>query len=233
MRALVAALALLITPAVLAQNALRDAASRDGAIAWKIATEGVQICCCDGGSTWNSRKNYVEYGEIYLVATMEKGRIDHLRMLEPTCPITARQIENVTADASLDFLRAHVTDDKRVVTAISMHQHPRVVDELIALARRHESTSVRREAIFWLGQKAGEKAAAELRAAVDDDPEDEVRERAVFAISQLPRERAVPLLVDLVKTHKRPVVRERAMFWLAQTGDERALTLIEEILGVK
>jgi hypothetical protein len=193
----------------------------------------VQICCCDGGSTWNNRKNYVEHGEIYLLATIEQGRIDRLRMLEPTCPITATRIENVTGDASLDFLREHVTDDKHVITAIATHDHPRVVNELIALARKHASSSIRRDAIFWLGQKAGEKAAGELRAAVDDDPEDEVRERAVFAISQLPRERSVPLLVDLVKTHKRPAVRERAMFWLAQTGDERALTLIEEILGVR
>ena len=233
MRALIAALVLVITPAVVAQNPLRDAASRNGAIAWKIHTEGVQICCCDGGGTWNSRKNYVEHSEIYLVAAIEDGRIEHLRMLEPGCPIVGRMIENVSADASLDFLRAHIEDDKHVVTAIAMHDHPRVVDELIAFARRHESSKVRREAIFWLGQKAGEKAAAELRRAVDEDPEDDVRERAVFAISQLPRERAVPLLVDLVKTHKRPVVRKRAMFWLAQTGDERALELIEDILGVR
>ena len=76
----------------------------------------------------------------------------------------------------------------------------------------------------------GAKAAAELRHAVDEDPDLDVKQHAVFAISQLPPERSVPLLIDLVKTHKNREVRERAMFWLAQTGDPRALDLIEGIL---
>jgi HEAT repeats/PBS lyase HEAT-like repeat len=232
MRALIAALLLIAAPAF-AQNPLRDAAAQGAtSIAWKIKTEGVFICCCnDRNITINHGDSRVEYEEIYLVARMEDRRIDNVRMVEPTCPLTnTRLVENVSADASLDFLLSELGDEDRVVAALSMHDHPRVVPELIRLARHHERTKVRREAIFWLGQKAGEKAAAELRRAVDEDPEDEVREHAVFAISQLPKDRAVPLLVELVKTHKRPAVRKRAMFWLAQTGDQRALDLIEEIL---
>jgi hypothetical protein len=231
MRALIVAVLLVAAPA-LAQNPLREAARQDGSFAWKIRTEGVSVCCCEG-DTYSNRQSYVEHDEVFLVASVEKGRIERLRIVEPTCPIPARMIDNVSAEASLQFLREHVADDKHVVSGMAMHDHPRALDELIALARRHESTRVRREAIFWLGQRAGEKAAGELRRAVDEDPEDEVRERAVFAISQLPADRAVPLLTDLVKNHKRPVVRKRAMFWLAQTGDPRALEVIEEILGIR
>ncbi|HYC90225.1 MAG TPA: HEAT repeat domain-containing protein [Thermoanaerobaculia bacterium] len=236
MRTLLAALLLIAAPAF-AQNPLRDAVSQGAtSIAWKIQTHGVYICCCnDRNITINHGDSRIEYEQIYLIARIEDGRIDKVRMVEPTCPLTGtRLIENVTPDASLDFLLDHLgDDDDRVVTSIAMHDHPRVIPELSRLARHHERKKVRREAIFWLGQRAGEKAAGELRRAVDEDPEDEVREHAVFAISQLPRERAVPLLVDLVKTHKRPAVRKRAMFWLAQTGDQRALDLIEEILGVR
>lgn len=236
MRTLIAALLLVAAPAF-AQNPLRDAVAQGAtSIAWKIRTEGVFICCCNEneGITINHGDPRREYEEIFLIARIEEGRIARLRMVEPTCPLTnTRLIANVTPEASLDFLVSQVRHDERVVAGIAMHDHPRVVPELIRLARNHASTKVRKDAIFWLGQRAGEKAAGELRRAVDEDPEDEVRERAVFAISQLPRERAVPLLIDLVKTHRRPVVRERAMFWLAQTGDPRALDLIEEILGVR
>lgn len=235
MRALLAALLLMAVPAF-AQNPLRDAVAQGPTpIAWKIRTHGVYICCCnDRNITINHGDSRVEYEDIILVARIVDRRIDNLRMVEPTCPLTnTRFIENVPAEASLDFLLANLDDDDRVVAAIATHDHPRVVPELIALARKHARTRVRRDAIFWLGQRAGDKAAGELRRAIDEDPEDAVREHAVFAVSQLPRERAVPILVDLVKTHKRPAVRKKALFWLAQTGDPRALALIEEILGVR
>lgn len=237
MRALIVALLLVSAPAF-AQNPLRDAVSQGAtSIAWKIRTDGVSICCCNDRNFTINRgdSNRIEYEDIILIASIADREITKLRMVEPNCPLSAgtRFIENVTPEASLEFLLAHVEDDDRVVTGIAMHEHPRTVPELIQLARHHERSKVRREAIFWLGQRAGEKAAGELRRAIDEDPEDDVRERAVFAVSQLPRERAVPMLIDLVKTHRRARVRERAMFWLAQTGDPRALDLIEEILGVR
>lgn len=232
MRALVAAMLLIAAPAF-AQNPLRDAAAKGApALAWKIRTEGVTICCCDG-QTFRQR-NGIEYQDIVVRVSLDQGRIRNVRMLEPACPVTGAQfVDNVTAEASLEFLLAHIGDEDHVTAAVAMHDHPRVVPELIGLARNHPSSDVRKDAIFWLGQRAGEKAAGELRRAVDEDPEDEVRERAVFAISQLPADRSVPILTDLVKNHKRPAVRKRAMFWLAQTDDPRALDVIAEILGME
>ncbi|HVG24429.1 MAG TPA: HEAT repeat domain-containing protein [Thermoanaerobaculia bacterium] len=243
MRALITASLLLLSAAAFGQpaaaaNPLQNAVAQGAtSMAWRIQTEGVYICCCnenDSITINHGDRNRIEYDNIILVARMEEGRIARLRMVEPNCPLAnTRLIENVSADASLDFLLSHVRNDERVVAGIAMHDHPRVVPELIKLARNHASAKVRQDAIFWLGQRAGEKAAGELRRAVDEDPEDDVRERAVFAISQLPADRSVPILIDLVKHHRRPKVRERAMFWLAQTGDPRALDLIEEILGLR
>jgi HEAT repeat protein len=224
------------------QNTLREAvAAGSGRVAWRIQTTGVDTCCCDEGRGWT---NYdrdrvrIEYRELLAVATLDGNRVRKLRVVEPNCPLNGvRRLENVTAEESIDFLLEQVgrgsDRDGQILAVISMHDQPRVVPELITLARQHQSSDVRRHALFWLGQRAGEKAAGELRRAVDEDPEDDVRQHAVFAISQLPAERAVPILIDLVKTHKRPAVRKRAMFWLAQTNDPRALDLIEEILGVR
>jgi hypothetical protein len=105
------------------------------------------------------------------------------------------------------------------------------MDRLIDLARHDASSRVRGQALFWVAQKAGERAAGTLVDAVDGDPDVEVRKRAVFAISQLPKDEGVPRLIALAGTHRDREVRKQAMFWLGQTGDPRALTFFEQVLG--
>jgi hypothetical protein len=104
------------------------------------------------------------------------------------------------------------------------------IPTLIDLARHDTSAGVRGQALFWLAQKAGQRAVATLGQAVSDDPNSEVRKRAVFAISQLPKDDAVPKLIELAKTHRDPEVRKQAMFWLGQTGDPRAIAFFESVL---
>ena len=63
------------------------------------------------------------------------------------------------------------------------------MDVLIDNARTNADTSVRGEAIFWLAQKAGSKAAAAITERIEQDPDTEVKKKAVFALSQLPKRR--------------------------------------------
>jgi hypothetical protein len=238
MRKLIAVCVLLIAvPACAQSNPLRQAVAEGvKSMAWKISTEGVSICCCsDEGNSWTSYgdRNRIEYTSVIVVAKMSGGHVTDLRMKEPTCPVKVDRLVTATNDQSLDFLLEQIHDADRegkFLAVVAMHDHPRVVPELIRLARNDRSDEVRKHALFWLGQKAGEKATAELQRAVDEDPDDDVKQHAVFAISQLPKERAVPILIHLVKTHKSAQVRKRAMFWLTQSGDQRALDLIEQIL---
>jgi len=236
MRKLIAVFVLLIAvPACAQSNPLRQAAA-DGvkSMAWKIKTEGVSICCCDESQSWTSYgdKDRVEYTVVIVVAKLSNGRVTDVKLREPNCPVKVDRLVTATNEESLDFLFEHVHDtDHETLAAIAMHDDPRVVPDLIRLARNDRDDDIRKHALFWLGQKAGEKAIGELQRAVDEDPDDDVKQHAVFAISQLPKDRAVPILISLVKTHKSAAVRKRAMFWLTQTGDQRALDLIEEILA--
>ena len=107
---------------------------------------------------------------------------------------------------------------------------PTGLDRLIDLARHDSEPGVRRQALFWLSQKAGERAAGTIAAAADDDPDIEVRKQAVFAMSQLPNGEGVPTLLALARTHRDREVRKQAMFWLGQSGDPRALALFEQVL---
>lgn len=213
-----------------------------GWFAWKVPSPGHSICCnrCslenDRGFSIDSDEDFntTGTGEMLIAVRVESGKIRKLRLFDGSCRLDGKvQMLTVSTENSVDYLLSQIPDADRegeLMAALSMHDHPRVVPALIQLARHDPETDTRRHAIFWLGQKAGEKVAGELRRAVDEDPDDDVKQHAVFAIAQLPRERAVPLLIDLVQSHKNRKVRERAMFWLAQTGDPRAIDLIESIL---
>jgi len=198
-----------------------------GRVAWKVPSQA--------HVSWNQWNSCCPSTckEVMIVVTMNRGKIDDLDLRNCECEIREKvqMLSEVDPESSIDFLLAHLDDDPKDVTvAIALHEHPKVVPTLIDLARHNPDRKVRRDALFWLGQKAGEKAVATLRRAVDEDPDDDVRQHAVFAISQLPRERSVPILIELAKTHKSRAVRKKAMFWLAQTGDERAIAVFEEIL---
>jgi len=118
---------------------------------------------------------------------------------------------------------------ERAVFAAYVSDEPGAVDLLIGAARNDASTSVRRSALMWLAQLAGDRAIAAIEEALDD-PDTEIKRQAVFALSQLPHDRGVPLLIAIVRENPNPEVRKQALFWLGQTGDERALALIEELL---
>ncbi|HEV7921432.1 MAG TPA: HEAT repeat domain-containing protein [Thermoanaerobaculia bacterium] len=167
------------------------------------------------------------------------GRIERIRFHSTDCALdangsTVHWIEGVPGRASAALLRTLVDSErervaKTAVVALALHDDS-TTDTLIDIARHHKSSAVRANALFWLGQRAGERAVATLREAVDNDPEASVRERAVFGISQLPDDRSIPMLIELMKTHRSPGVRKKAAFWLGQKRDPRALAALEEIL---
>src|ERR1051326_8673747 len=70
------------------------------------------------------------------------------------------------------------------IFAMSQSRQPEAVDDVLQIAKRDESSRVRGQALFWLSQIAGKKAAAGLRDAVDNDPDLSVKEKAIFEIGR-------------------------------------------------
>lgn len=104
---------------------------------------------------------------------------------------------------------------------------------LLALARDERlPNDTRSQAVFWLGNAAGDAATRGLTELVDD-PEREVREQAVFALSRRPAEEGVPALIRIARTHRDPQLRRTALFWLGRSKDPRALALFEELLTAR
>jgi hypothetical protein len=101
---------------------------------------------------------------------------------------------------------------------------------LVTLARDQSvPRNTRKQAVFWLGQAAGDRAAETLGALVEGD-DVEVQEQAIFALSQLRDGSGVDALIEVARTNRSPKLRKTAMFWLAQSSDPRAIGLFEEIL---
>lgn len=107
-----------------------------------------------------------------------------------------------------------------------------VWSELLRLARDTDRPrSTREQAVFWLGQAAGDAATEGLDNLAQDDTVDrEVRKSAIFALSQRRSDEAITSLIRVVRTNPDPELRKAAMFWLVQSKDPRALELIEELL---
>jgi len=102
---------------------------------------------------------------------------------------------------------------------------------LLSLARDGATTAVKGNALFWLAQRAGDKAVGTITSAIENDPDTEVKKKAVFALSQMPKEDGVPKLIQVAETNRNPEVRKQAMFWLGQSNDPRALEFFEKVLA--
>ncbi|MEW5902230.1 MAG: HEAT repeat domain-containing protein, partial [Acidobacteriota bacterium] len=124
---------------------------------------------------------------------------------------------------------------KQAVFSISQVDLPEAVDGLIELAkdRSLDSSSVRREAVFWLGQTASKKATAALEEFVWENDDAKVQEQAVFALSGLPDGAGLETLIKIAKTHANQRIRKKAIFWLGESDDPRALEALIAILKGK
>jgi hypothetical protein len=142
--------------------------------------------------------------------------------------VPARQ----AAEDLLALLETGRAGAEALVTAATLADSAVVWPGLLRLARRTDlPIDTRRQAVFWLGQAAGEAATRGLDSLAGDGGGDlEVRTQAVFALSQRPAAEGVPALIRIARTSPHAELRKNALFWLGQSEDPRAIALFEEIL---
>lgn len=180
---------------------------------------------------------------IVVLLRVAERQVERVRVYSDGCVLDAGgrpvhwldDVQPVASIALLQSLAGSAHERKSRVTtgalsALAQHDEPEAAQALEHLARTHTVPAVRGDAIFWLSQKAGRKAAGAITEAIEKDPETEVKRRAVFALSQLPKGEGVPLLIDIARKNTNPVVRKQAIFWLGQSRDPRAIEFFSEIL---
>lgn len=196
----------------------------------------------DGGYEGDEVEYDCEPGPVRVSITVRSGRVASLRTYVGGRWVTAPRpgvtdLGTVSPRDAVDFLlELAAQQDGRVgedaILPATLADSVRVWPALLKLAREeHVPRRTRRQAVFWLGQAAGDAATRGLTDLVNDaDVDRDVREQAVFALSQQPRDAGVSALIRIARTHPEPAVRRKAIFWLGQSGDPRALALFEELL---
>src|SRR5262245_35781391 len=118
------------------------------------------------------------------------------------------------------------------VAVASLADSVEIWPKLVPLARdRKLDSEVRKQALFWLGQAAGESITRTLDVMSRDEEEDvEVRKAAVFALSQRPADEAIATLMRIARSNVHPEVRKSAFFWLAQHDEPEVADFFEKVL---
>jgi hypothetical protein len=254
-------IALTLAALVLFQQPLerRVAAAPDGSVRFSFAAKpgvygnGPNMISwdCDQGNchnrqvdgNWDDHDDWnmpCDSGPVRVALTKSSGRITDLRVYvggEWRASTSATDLGTVgTKDAATYLLALALKDESRAsekaIFPAVLADSVTIWPDLLKIAKADNvSRKVRRSAVFWLGQAAGDAATRGLSDLVEDGSADrEVRETAVFALSQRPRDEGVPALIRIARGNKDPDLRRKAIFWLGQSDDPRALSLFEELL---
>lgn len=185
--------------------------------------------------------NECEHGPVRMVLTVRDHQVTGIRTYVggrwlPAGDVT--DLGSVSAPAAASYLLSIARAPsgslaEKAVFPATLADSVTVWPTLLEIARDGSVTQqVRRSAVFWLGQYAGDAATKGLVELVGTDTLDRgVRESAVFALSQRPRDEGVPALINIARTNRDPQIRRRALFWLGQSNDPRALQLFEQLLA--
>jgi hypothetical protein len=237
----------------LTRGALDALAAKSGTawLAYAVPILPGERWICDGITDGNVQINRAGTGSdvmmleggrlLHVLFRLDDGRVDRIRLASETCTLdagglTVLWVADVSPADSVVLLSTFLTPSstRRVangaLTALAMHQEPAALDRLLLTARDGATPQLRGQALFWLAQRAGEKAVGAISAAIENDPETEVKKRAVFALSQLPKDEGVPRLIEVARGNNNPAVRRQAMFWLGQSRDPRAVKFFQDIL---
>jgi beta-lactamase regulating signal transducer with metallopeptidase domain/HEAT repeat protein len=105
---------------------------------------------------------------------------------------------------------------------------------LIELARKHQLTAVRRQAIEALAQQP---AQARVLDALDDilrdDHDEEVQRQAVESIAELPEIVSIPRLERIARSHRSVAVRRQAIEALGEMDPGKTAPILESLIKDK
>ena len=236
--------------------ASRVANVRDGKVRFTFAAKpdicGYGNSISRGGG--NSRMNWsssdspdVLYDEecshspVRVVLNVNNGRIEKLRTYVGGRwrPATSEVVDlgNLSTREATNYLLTLAANEQsnvgeQAILPLTLADSVVIWPQLFKLARDPDTPKkTQRQAVFWIGQAAGDVVAPDHYGKGRESEDSEVRKQAVFALSQRRKDESVPALIQVARNNKDPEVRRSALFWLGQSADPRALSLFEEILS--
>jgi hypothetical protein len=184
-----------------------------------------------------------DYGPVRVVLGLDEGEVISIRTYvggrwrAPSATSTVTDLGDVSAKEAADYLvslaaKGEGRVGRDAIFPATLADSAVIWPALLKIAKDDSRPrETRRQAVFWIGNAAGDKATENLSSlAVNDTIDREVREQVVFALSQRPKAEGIPALMKVARSSKDPELRKKAIFWLSQSNDPRALELFEELL---
>jgi hypothetical protein len=216
----------------------------DDAFSWgsRCALEG------NGSSFVNvSDGDEARSSRLLLFYRVESGRTTRLRFFSDDCAIEAGGmpviwLNDVRSADSVAYLESLHPETKlgdrdgdgvsreRLLTAIALHDDPSADASLERFVSRSSPDTLRKKAVFWLGNARGRRGWEILRTLAQSDPSDEVRKSVTFALSQSPVPEATDTLLAMARSDASGRVRGQALFWLAHKAGQKAAGVIEDAI---
>jgi len=92
-----------------------------------------------------------------------------------------------------------------------------------------ESLRVRKQTLFWAGQRK-ETSVRDLVSIAQGIDDGALKEHAIFVLSQRDEDAATDALLNIARSDRDPRARKRALFWLGQRDDPRAARMIRDLI---
>lgn len=162
--------------------------------------------------------------QLVVLLRAEANKIGKVRTFTPDCDLDAGGLPlywltDVRPPDSVRYLSS--LSNESAITAVALHLDPSADSALEALAAPAQPESLRRKAIFWLGNARGRRGYEVVSRIVREDPNDKIREHAVFALTQSKEPDAIPAVIRVAREDKVARVRGQALFWLAQRAGKK------------
>jgi HEAT repeat protein len=205
----------------------------------KVRTQTLRT---EHGESYENEKGSAPAGLLFLHKVSEDGKdkIIDLNILDLDRPYEFERtrmywLGNVDNSESLKFLEDRLEKSSgniqgSFVFALYIHDHPKVCDKLYGIARGEYSRSVRKNAIFWLGNLKDDKSFNLLKKILKEEKSSPLREQVVFALYLNDTDKAVEELIHIAKNDESRKVRKNAVFWLGQKASKECVSALKEMV---
>lgn len=177
---------------------------------------------------------------ISVMYRVERGSVEKIRFYSADCTLdagglTVHWLTGVAPAESvglLERLAAAEGDDRMrakadsAVAALANHADPAADAALDRLVAPKQPESLRRKALFWIGQTRGQRGIERLFAIARGDESSRMRGEAIFWIGQRAGRKAASMIREAVDRDPELEVKKKAVFALSQLPASEGVPLL-------
>ena len=120
----------------------------------------------------------------FVMFRVEEKQITRIRTYSANCPLDAggkavHWFTNVSVNDSVNYMKTFMSPNATrkmndsALTVLALTEGDQPLNELLTLAESGPTAQIKGQALFWLAQRAGQKAIGTITAAIENDPDTE------------------------------------------------------------